>query len=68
MCSSDLTLSVPLPGQPDSDFASSLGLGLRWQWQNRVEVSLDAARVLQGIAGGPSAGSGRLHAALIARF
>lgn len=53
--------------------ASSAGVGFRWNWQRRLDVSADLAYVLDGLAGSPgvegsSAGHVKLHFSVFYRF
>ncbi|MBL8385351.1 MAG: ShlB/FhaC/HecB family hemolysin secretion/activation protein [Burkholderiales bacterium] len=61
-------LRNPPPGQAGFDALSSVGVGMRWQWQKRLEVSLDLAGVVNGAAGGTTRGSSRLHFGVVYRF
>jgi hemolysin activation/secretion protein len=60
-------LDRPIPGLPDEEHLSSVGLGLRWQWRRHVHLLVDAAHVTNG-AGETNAGDGRIHFSLFLRF
>jgi len=62
------SLHDPAPGQSGTDDVASVGVGLRWQWGRRLDVSADLARLVKGLDGGPAAGHGRLHFSLLYRF
>ena len=55
-------------GVPDTDSASSLGLGLRWKSQSKFEAKVDFAHVINGIEGGTPAGNNKLHFSAFYRF
>lgn len=55
-------------GIPNADGAASLGLGLRWKMQNRLEVSADFAHVINGVEGGTPEGHNKLHFSAFWRF
>ncbi|MBL8483545.1 MAG: ShlB/FhaC/HecB family hemolysin secretion/activation protein [Rhodocyclaceae bacterium] len=46
----------------------TLGAGLRWNWQRKLDTSLDFARVLDGVAGGTSSGTTRMNFSVFYRF
>jgi hemolysin activation/secretion protein len=54
-------------GEIPADTIASLGAGLRWTWNNRLNLSLDFARVLQG-AQDTREGDNKLHANLFWNF
>ncbi len=66
----------PPPGQDSKENLASVGVGLRWNWRKKLEVSFDAARVVNGCTSGcfvgstngTSAGAMRGHFALMYRF
>lgn len=58
----------PVVGIPTHDSASSVGIGMRWAWQKRLEVNADLATVLSGISGGTPQGHKKLHFSLFYRF
>lgn len=62
------TFDVAVPGQPDALNIASVGAGVRWQWQRRLDVAADAAYVLDGIPGATASGDKRIHFNLIYRF
>ncbi len=37
-----------LPGEPDQDFIWTVGLGWRWNFQNRLSAAVDLGYVLDG--------------------
>ena len=60
-------------GIPDSDSASSIGVGARWAWEKKLEVSASLATVLNGVSLGPGvnatdSGHVKLNFALFYRF
>ncbi len=62
-----------LPGGLNQDTAASVGVGLRWNWQRRLDVSADLAHVLNGIAStgtvtGTAAGDSKLTFSMFYRF
>lgn len=62
------------PGLGSGDNASSIGVGARWNWDRRLDVSADLAYVLNGIESQPggitgtSAGDTKLNFSLFYRF
>ena len=64
---------TPVAGIPDSDSASSIGVGARWAWERKLEVSASLATVLNGVSLGPGvnatdSGHVKLNFALFYRF
>lgn len=64
--------SVPRGGV-DQDSAASIGVGARWNWERRLDVSVDLAYVLNGISTvgtttGTAAGDSKLMFSLFYRF
>lgn len=55
-------------GIPTQDSASSVGFGVRWTWQRRVELSASYANVLNGISGGTPQGHDKVDFSLFYRF
>jgi hemolysin activation/secretion protein len=57
-------------GTPDYENATSLGVGVRWKTQNKLEVSADLAQVTNGIdtEDGTPSGHTKLHFSLFYRF
>lgn len=58
---------------PTNEGAASLGAGLRWKWQNRLDVSADLAYVLNGVADvgttpGTESGHMKLNLSVFYRF
>ena len=47
--------------------ASSVGIGLRWSVARRLQLAIDAARVLDGTAVS-TPGDSRVHASVVLRF
>ena len=41
---------TPVAGIPSSDGASSIGIGARWAWERKLEVSATLATVLNGVS------------------
>jgi len=63
---------TPVAGLPSSDSASSVGVGARWTWEKRLEVSATVATVLNGVSLGtaPATDSGhtKLNFSVFYRF
>jgi hemolysin activation/secretion protein len=60
-------LHNPQPGEKDSLWLRSTGMGARWQWRDQLSVSVDLAYAFdRGTQTQP--GSGRVHAQLLYRF
>lgn len=63
---------TPVAGLPDSDSAASVGIGARWSWEKRLEVSATIASVLNGVSLGTSpatdSGHAKLNFSLFYRF
>jgi len=63
---------TPVAGLPSSDSASSIGVGARWTWEKRLEVSATVATVLNGVSLGtaPATDSGhtKLNFSVFYRF
>ncbi|MGQ0523484.1 MAG: ShlB/FhaC/HecB family hemolysin secretion/activation protein [Betaproteobacteria bacterium] len=58
----------PVPGLPVKDSASSIGAGLRWNWQRKLDVSVTYANVLNGVAAGTPGGHDKLLFSAFYRF
>jgi hemolysin activation/secretion protein len=59
---------TPVSGVALSDSASSLGIGMKWHWQRKLEVSAALARVMDGITGGTPQGHVKLEFSAFYRF
>jgi hemolysin activation/secretion protein len=63
---------TPVAGIPQSDSASSVGIGARWTWEKRLEVSATIATVLNGVSLGTASatdsGHTKLNFSLFYRF
>lgn len=63
---------TPVAGLPSTDSASSIGVGARWTWEKRLEVSATIATVLNGVSLGtaPATDSGhtKLNFSVFYRF
>jgi hemolysin activation/secretion protein len=59
---------VAVPGIVTSDDAGSVGLGVRWSWQRRLDVTAAYAHVVNGVANGTPSGHDKLHFSLFYRF
>ena len=59
---------VPVVGVDSSNSASSVGVGLKWNWQRKLEVSAALANVVEGVAGGTPQGHVKLHFSAFYRF
>ena len=62
-----------VPGGVNQDSAASIGVGARWNWERRLDVSVDLAYVLNGISTvgtttGTAAGDSKLMFSLFYRF
>jgi hemolysin activation/secretion protein len=62
------TFDVAVAGQPNALNVTSIGAGMRWNWQRHLDVALDVAYVLDGIPGGTVAGDARTHFGAVYRF
>ena len=60
--------TTPVLGITQNDNAASAGIGLRWNWDKGLDVSLSYANVLNGIAGGTPRGEDRAQFSLFYRF
>lgn len=60
--------TTPVLGITQNDNAASAGIGLRWNWDKGLDVSLSYANVLNGIAGGTPRGHDRAQFSLFYRF
>lgn len=59
----------PIPtGVATKENVSSIGAGVRWNWQRQFDLAADYAFVLNGVAGGTEAGHRKLHISLFYRF
>jgi hemolysin activation/secretion protein len=58
----------PVPGIPVKDSASSIGAGIRWNWQKKLDVSVTYANVLNGVAAGTPSGHDQLLFSAFYRF
>lgn len=59
---------MQVPGIAMQDSATSIGLGLRWNWQKKLDVTAAYANVVNGIAGGTPQGHNKLHFTFFYRF
>jgi hemolysin activation/secretion protein len=63
---------TPIAGLPTSDSAASIGIGARWSWERKLEVSATIASVLNGVSLGTSpatdSGHSKLNFSLFYRF
>ena len=59
---------TPVTGSAVSDSASSLGVGLKWNWQRKLEINASLARVMDGITGGTPQGHVKLEFSAFYRF
>ncbi|MBI3915824.1 MAG: ShlB/FhaC/HecB family hemolysin secretion/activation protein [Betaproteobacteria bacterium] len=59
---------TPVVGTSTSDNASSVGVGLKWNWQRKLEVSAALANVLDGVSDGTPQGHVKLHFSAFYRF
>jgi hemolysin activation/secretion protein len=59
---------APVPGTAVSDSASSIGVGLKWNWQRKLDVSASLARVMDGVTGGTPEGHVKLEFSAFYRF
>lgn len=59
---------VAVAGMPNHDSASSIGAGVHWSWQKRLELSATYAHVLNGLAGGTPSGHDQLLFSAFYRF
>lgn len=55
-------------GIPTRDNASSIGVGVRWSWMKRLDVSATYANVLNGVGGGTPRGHDKLLFSAFYRF
>lgn len=53
---------------PTRESASSIGVGLHWNWQKKLELSATYANVQNGIAGGTPRGHDQLLFSAFYRF
>jgi hemolysin activation/secretion protein len=58
----------PVPTIPVQDTASSIGAGLRWNWQRKLDLSITYANVLNGVAAGTPSGHDQLLFSAFYRF
>ncbi|HET9664454.1 MAG TPA: ShlB/FhaC/HecB family hemolysin secretion/activation protein, partial [Burkholderiales bacterium] len=58
----------PVPGLPTKESVSSMGAGLRWNWQRKLDVSITYANVLNGVAAGTPSGHDKLLFSAFYRF
>jgi hemolysin activation/secretion protein len=58
---------IPVTNIAIQDSASSLGAGVRWNW-NGLDLNVSYAHVLNGIAGGTPRGHDKLDFSLFYRF
>jgi len=67
-----ITLKNPLPGEITTEKVASIGLGLRWSWQNHLSLRLDWGRILNGTnrsnTTGSKPGDNKVHFNLGYRF
>lgn len=61
-------LEQPVAGQRDSDTLVSLGVGLRWQWREHANVSLDYGHEIDDLRGIPAEDGEKLHISLLLRY
>lgn len=59
---------APVAGIAPSDYASSLGVGVRWNWEKGLEANISYANVLNGITGGTPNGHHKVNFSLFYRF
>ena len=59
---------APVPGTALTDDASSIGVGLKWHWQRKLEVNASLARVLNGVTSGTPDGHVKLEISAFYRF
>jgi hemolysin activation/secretion protein len=59
---------APVPGTALTDDASSIGVGLKWHWQRKLEVNASLARVLNGVTNGTPQGHVKLEFSAFYRF
>ncbi len=63
---------TPVAGLPTSDSVASVGVGARWSWEKKLEVSATIASVLNGVSLGTSpatdSGHTKLNFSLFYRF
>jgi len=61
---------APVPGVAVSDSASSIGLGVKWNWQRKLELNASLARVMDGVSatGGTPQGHVKLDFSAFYRF
>ena len=58
----------PVAGVAQKDHVASAGLGLRWNWEKGLDVTVSYANVLNGIAGGTPRGHDNVNFSLFYRF
>lgn len=61
----DTGISNPVPTR---DSAASIGLGVKWNWQRRLELSATYAHVVNGLAAGTPSGHDKLLFSAFYRF
>jgi hemolysin activation/secretion protein len=65
-------LVKPVPGMPSTDNVASAGIGARWNWQKRLDVTATVASVLNGVSLGTapasSAGDWKAYLTVFYRF
>lgn len=59
---------VAVPGIVSQDSAASIGLGVRWNWQRRLDITATYANVVNGVSNGTPSGHDKLHFSLFYRF
>ena len=59
---------TPVATVAQKDNAASAGLGLRWNWEKGLDVSISYANVLNGLAGGTPRGHDKANFSLFYRF
>ena len=68
----EVSLNNSQPGDIDRQSLSSLGAGVRWVWNSKVEVNADLAHVIGGLPDDLSAathdGDNKLHLTIVGRF
>ena len=58
----------PVAGITQNDNAASAGLGMRWNWEKGLDVSLNYANVINGLQGGTPRWHDKVNFSLFYRF